>query len=115
MTYSQAVSTLHSRRSYGRNQNITAFTSSRSRLGPISHLIILVIITSMMGLVYLTQVTKTYSLGYKVDELTKKQSALNEEHAGLELESVKLQSQNRVANSAVAGNLETVTPTSYAR
>lgn len=116
MTYSQAASASSSiRKSYGRNQNTTAFASSRSRLGPISHLIILTIIISMMGLVYLTQVTKTYSLGYKVDELTKRQTALSEEHSNLELESVKLQSQTRVKNSAVAANLETVTPSSYAQ
>ena len=69
----------------------------------------------MMGLIYLTQVTKTYSLGYKVDELTKRQTVLSEEHSNLELESVKLQSQNRVKSSTVAANLETVTPSSYAQ
>jgi cell division protein FtsL len=115
MTYSQAVSSSSVRRSYGRNQNTTVFASSRSKLGPISHLIILVVIISMMGLVYLTQVTKTYSLGYRVDELTKRQTSLSEEHANLELESVKLQSQTRVKNSTVATNLETVTPSSYAQ
>jgi len=69
----------------------------------------------MMGLVYLTQVTKTYSLGYKVDALTKRQATLSEEHSNLELESVKLQSRNRIKSSVVAANLETVTPTSYAQ
>lgn len=116
MTYSQAVSSsTNIRKSYGRNQNITSFSYGRSKLGPISHLIILVVIISMMGLIYLTQVTKTYSLGYKVDDLTKRQTSLSEEHAKLELESVKLQSQARVKNSTVASNLETVTPTSYAQ
>ncbi|MEK7471689.1 MAG: cell division protein FtsL [Patescibacteria group bacterium] len=116
MTYSQAASSSSSiRRSYGRNQNTTAFASSRSRLGPISHLIILVVIISMMGLIYLTQVTKTYSLGYRVDELTKRQSTLSEEHANLELESVKLQSQTRIKDSTVAAGLESVTPSSYAQ
>lgn len=69
----------------------------------------------MMGLIYLTQVTKTYSLGYRVDELSKRQTTLSEEHANLELESVKLQSQNRVKNSTVASSLESVTPSSYAQ
>ncbi len=118
MTYSAATSTpaaVRTQRSYGRNQNTAVFTSSRAGLGPISHLIILAVIISLMGLIYLTQVTKTYALGYRVDDLTKAQAELSEEHDNLELESVKLQSIDRVKNSKVAASMESVTPSDYAQ
>lgn len=115
MTYSVATAAARQRPAYGRNQNTTYFQSNRSAIGPISHIIILVVIVSLMGLVYLTQVTKTYGLGYKVDDLTKKQTQLTTEHANLELESVKLQSIERVKNSQVAASMTTVSPTAYAQ
>lgn len=115
MTYSATTSTSRAHQSYGRNQNTAIFTSARSHIGPVSHIIILVVIISTMGLIYLTQVTKTYSLGYKVDSLSKQQTELSEEHADLELESVKLQSIERVKESKVASNLSPVTPSAYAQ
>lgn len=117
MTYSAATTNVSARaqKGYGRNQNTTIFTSSRSGIGPISHLIILAVIISLMGLIYLTQVTKTYALGYKVDDLSKRETSLNEEHANLELESVKLQSIERVKNSTAAASMTTVAPSGYAQ
>ena len=114
MTYS--VATASARKSaYGRNQNTTYFQSSRPAIGPISHIIILVVIVSLMGLIYLTQVTKTYALGYRVDDLSKRQTQLTQEHSNLELDSVKLQSIERVKSSQAAATLTTTTPSAYAQ
>lgn len=115
MTYSQATASARTRSAFGRNQNTTYFTSSRPKVGPVSNTIILVVIVSLLGLVYLTQVTKTYGLGYKLSDLTNRSKQLNDQRADLELESVKLKTISRVQKSTVAANMQTVTPSSYAR
>ncbi len=114
MTYSQATS-VRARSAFGRNQNTTSFSSSRPAVGPVSNVIILVIIVALLGLVYLTQVTKTYGLGYKLSDLTSRSKQLNDEYDGLQLESAKLKTIDRVEKSTVASAMTTVAPSGYAR
>ncbi len=76
---------------------------------------IVVVLVSFMGMLYLSQVTKTNTYGYKVSTLTQKETTLKREKADLELEAVRLQSLERVKNSQVAQNLQPVQPTAYAQ
>jgi cell division protein FtsL len=115
MTYSAATAGAQRRPAFGRNQNTTYFKSSKSNIGPVTNIIILTVIVCMMGLIYLTQVTKTYALGYRVDELSKKQDQLTTEHANLELESVKLRSIEKVKTSQASAAMVSVSPTTYAQ
>jgi hypothetical protein len=64
----------------------------------------------LLGLLYLTQVTKTNAYGYKINELQTQQTKLQSEHDDLEVASARLQSLDRAQNSSVAKNLATVTP-----
>lgn len=114
MTYSAATSTAK-RPAFGRNQNTTAFRSSKSNIGPVSNIIIITVIICLMGLIYLTQVTKTYALGYKLDELTQRKEQLTSENANLELESAKLRSIEKVKASQANATMTTVSPTVYAQ
>lgn len=113
MTYGKSI-TLSRAASYQRNRNVVGFQSSKKGFGPVSNIIILVLIMCLLGLVYLTQITKTNALGYTVNDLSTKQSQLKEEYASLELESVRLQNLERIKNSDVAKSLETTQPTAYA-
>jgi len=116
MTYSAATQVAGSKRTaFGRNQNTTSFVSNRSKIGPVSNIIVVTVVICLMGLVYLTQVTKTYALGYRVDELSKQQDRLTTEHSNLELESVKLRSIERVKNSQATATMTSVSPTMYAQ
>ena len=115
MTYSAATTSSVKRPAFGRNQNTTYFRSSKAKVGPVSNIIILVVIICLMGLIYLTQVTKTYALGYKVNDLSQRQDKLSTEHANLELESVKLRSIERVKASQASATMTSVSPTSYAQ
>lgn len=110
MTYSSALSM--SRGHYaGRNQNVVSFEAAeRRRLGPISNTIILVVLACLLGLLYLTQVTKTNTFGYQLNALQQKQTELQNEHDDLALTSARLQSLDRVQNSSAAGNLVAVAP-----
>ncbi len=109
MTYSSALSM--SRGQYaGRNQNVVSFGVRERRLGPVSNTIILIVLTSLVGLLYLTQVTKTNAYGYQINGLQEKQAQLQADHDNLELASARLQSLSRVQSSQVASAMTRVTP-----
>lgn len=95
---------------YGRNKNATAFRSQEKALGPISNTIILIVLALVLGLLYLTQVTKTNAYGYEINSLQKEQTRLNAEHDDLAVESARLQSVERVQSSDVAKGLVSVAP-----
>lgn len=109
MTYSSSLAM--SRRQFaGRNQNLTGFTSDERKLGPISNTIILIVLSCLLGLLYLTQVTKTNAYGYKINSLNKQQTQLQQEHDELEVAAARLQALDRVQNSPAAKNLVSVAP-----
>lgn len=110
MTYSSSVA-LGRQRAMGRGKNVTTFRGKEKALGPVSNTIILVVLACMLGLLYLTQVTKTNAYGYKINDLEKQQTELQTEHAELEVNSARLQALERVKNSDVAKSLVTATPT----
>lgn len=79
-------------------------------MGPISNSIVLILLACMIGLLYLTQVTKTNSYGYTINSLEQQQSELSDQRSNLEVTSARLQSLQRVAGSEVAKNLAATTP-----
>lgn len=109
MTYSSSLA-MSRQRYAGRNQNTTSFRVRDRALGPISNTILLVILACLLGLLYLTQVTKTNAFGYTIHDLQQQQTKLADEHAQLEVASARLQALERVKNSDVAKNMVTVTP-----
>lgn len=92
-------------RNMRRGQNTIRFDATKPGLGPVSHTIILAMILAIIGLLYLTQITKTSSYGYQVNELNDRKQALIEENEALTVESARLQAIERVKNSDVAKNL----------
>ena len=111
MTYSSTVS-MNRKRFAGRNQNTTNFSSTSNVLGPVSNTISLIILACLLGLLYLTQVTKTNAFSYKINTLQKQQTELKSQNSDLEVASARLQSLDRVKNSEVAKNLVSVAPVS---
>lgn len=109
MTYSSSIAA--SRRGYvRRNQNSVRFSPSARSLGPVSNSIILIILACLVGLLYLTQVTKTNSYGYSISQLQQQQTALKDQKADLEVQSARLQSLDRVAASQAAKDLVSTAP-----
>lgn len=113
MTYSSSLSV--GRKSAtsayaSRNQNGVPFRAARKAFGPISNSIILIVLACLLGLLYLTQVTKTNAYGYKVSELQDRRTELNEQRAELEVASARLQAVKRVQDSEVAKGLVSVAP-----
>lgn len=109
MTYSSSIAA--SRRGYVRkNQNSVSFASSARTLGPISNTIILIVLACLVGLLYLTQVTKTNGYGYTINNLQQQQSELKDQKANLEISAARLKSLERVSASNAAKNLVSAAP-----
>ena len=110
MTYSTSLSIGKSRFST-RGQNAVSFRNESSRLGPVSNAIVLIVLTCLIGLVYLTQVTKTNAYSYRIEDLQTKQSSLKEEQKDLELTSARLRSLDSEAVAKASAGLVSVAPT----
>jgi hypothetical protein len=98
-----------------RSQNSVSFRVQARVLGPISNTIILIVLACLLGLLYLTQVTKTNAYGYQINGLQKQQAELKSQHDDLEVASARLQSLSRVSGSDVAKNMVSVAPTATVR
>lgn len=110
MTYSSSLASGR-QQSFGRNQNTTRFRNNERTLGPISNTIMLIILACLLGLLYLTQVTKTNAYGYKVNDLQQQQDKLKNQNAELQVSAARLQALDRVKNSDVAKGMVSVAPT----
>ncbi len=110
MTYSSSLSLGKSRYS-SRGQNAVSFRNESSRLGPVSNIIVLLVLTCLIGLVYLTQITKTNAYSYQIQDLQTKHTALKEEQKDLELTAARLQSIDSKAVAEASASLVSVAPT----
>jgi hypothetical protein len=110
MTYSSSLALGRKSAVYGRNQNATVYRTQEKALGPISNTIILIVLALVLGLLYLTQVTKTNAYSYEINSLRTEQARLDAEHDDLAVASARLQSVERVQSSDVAKGLVSVAP-----
>ncbi len=113
MTYSSAALSAQRQASMRRNQNAVRYTEATGSLGPVTHTILLAVMLCVLGLIYLTQVTKTNAFGYQLNDLKERKEQLVQENQSLEVESAQLQSLERVKSSSVAASLTTPSATAY--
>lgn len=113
MTYSSSLALSRSQFS-GAGRNSVSFRAKERTLGPISNTIILIVLACLLGLLYLTQVTKTNAYGYTINSLQQQQTALKDQNENLQVASARLQSLDRTSGSAVAKNMVAVAPTATA-
>jgi len=109
MTYSSTLA-LGRQQNLSRGQNSVSFRVTDKRLGPVSNTIVLIVLACLLGLLYLTQVTKTNTYGYQLNSLQNKQSQLQQQHQDLSVASAREQSLDRVATSATAQAMTPVAP-----
>lgn len=109
MTYSNTMA-MGRQQVMQRGQNSVSFKATDTRLGPVSNTIVLIVLACLLGLLYLTQVTKTNTYGYTIHRLEKEQTALQDEHDNLSVTSARLQSVGRVQASAEAKTLVAAAP-----
>ncbi|HVI60782.1 MAG TPA: hypothetical protein VM535_01355 [Candidatus Saccharimonadales bacterium] len=114
MTYSSSLA-VNRTRFAGRNQNSVSFRVRARALGPVSNTIILIVLACLLGLLYLTQVTKTNAFGYQINSLQEQHAQLKAQHDNLEVESARLQSLSRAQNSDAAKGMVSVAPSATAK
>lgn len=98
-----------------RNRNAVDFRDRGTKLGPISNTVILIVLACLLGLLYLTQVTKTDAYGYSINKLQTTQTQLKHENEDLVLASAQMQSLDRVQASPQATAMVPVGPSGTVR
>lgn len=106
-------SQLNGDRTWRRNQNTVRFKPTK-RLGPVSHTVIVALMLAVLGLIYLTQITKTSTYGYEINDLNNEKEQLLSEQRDLEVETARLQALERVSQSGVAAQLGSPAQTDFA-
>jgi hypothetical protein len=90
--------------SWRRNQNTVRHSLSNKQFGPVAHTVVVVLLLSVMGLMYLAQINKTNAYTYPINELETKREALLNEQQQLRVEAARLGSLETLKNSTVAQN-----------
>ena len=101
--------------SWRRNQNTVRHNFSAKQFGPVAHTVVVVLLLSVMGLMYLAQINKTNAYTYPINALEAKRDALLAEQQQLKVEAARLGSLETVKNSTVAQNLTTPASTQTIR
>lgn len=84
-----------------RNQNTVAYASS-VKMGPITHTVVVALMVAVLGLIYLSQVTKSSTFGYTLQQQNETLASLVAEQQDLQIENARLQALNTIKNSNVA-------------
>lgn len=108
-SHSAAYSSRNIRRSHNRVK-----VQTQDGFGPITRTLLLVLVIGTLGLMYLTQITKTSAYGYQIDNLENRKSELIDENESLRVEAARLQSIERVRKSEFASNLTSDGDVSFA-
>lgn len=97
----------------GRNYNSVAFAPS-IKLGPVTHTVLVALMITVLGLIYLTQATRATSYDYAAQQIDSKIADLTVQKDDLEIENAKLNSLASAKNSTVASTMTQPSQTSYA-
>jgi cell division protein FtsL len=113
MSYQRTVQ-FNSRRTGGwnRNQNTTRFASN-VKLGPVTHTVLVALMITVLGLIYLTQATQATSYDYEAQAIDSKIAELTTQKTDLEVENARLTALNSVSNSSVAREMTKPASTDY--
>lgn len=112
--YNQRTQNFSSRRqqNWSRNQNTVAYVSA-IKLGPVFHTIIIALMITALGLIYLTQATRTTGYDYDMRKIDDQIAELNIQKGDLEIENARLTALETVKNSSVATTMTKPVTTSY--
>jgi len=113
MSY-QRTTQFSSRRAgnWNRNQNTTRFASP-VKLGPVTHTVLVALMITVLGLIYLTQATRATSYDYEAQKIDSKIADLTTRKTDLEVENARLTALENVQNSSVAKAMTHPTQTDY--
>lgn len=115
MSY-QRTQNFSSRRqqNWSRNQNTVAFASA-VKLGPVTHTVLIALMITVLGLIYLTQATRATSYDYATQKIDNQIAELNTQKSDLEIENARLTALETVKSSSVASTMTAPESTEYAQ
>lgn len=97
---------------WSRNQNTTRFQSA-IKLGPVAHTVLVALMIIVLGLIYVTQATRTTGYDYEAQKIDSQIAEYNEQKSELEVENARLTALETVKNSSVAKEMTTASNTQY--
>ncbi|MFZ2544631.1 MAG: hypothetical protein WAW80_01515 [Candidatus Saccharimonadales bacterium] len=100
--------------SWNRNQNTARFVPS-VKLGPVAHTVLIALMITVLGLIYLTQATRTTSFDYEAQKIDTQIAELTTKKGDLEVENARLTALESIQNSNVAKAMTSPSATDYAR
>ena len=99
---------------WSRNQNTVAFVSP-VKLGPVAHTVLVALMITVLGLIYLTQATRATSYDYEAQKVDSQIADLTTKKADLEVENARLTALETVKNSSVAREMTAPASSEFAR
>lgn len=100
--------------SWNRNQNTVSFVSG-IKLGPVSHTVLVALMVTILGLVYLTQATRATAYDYEAQTIDVQIAELETKKTDLEIENARLTALDTVRSSNVAKAMTKPVSTEYVR
>jgi cell division protein FtsL len=97
---------------WSRNQNTTRFVSS-VKLGPVAHTVLVALMITVLGLIYLTQATRATGYDYQSQKIDSQIADLNNQKSDLQIENARLTALSTVKDSSVAREMTTPASTDY--
>lgn len=98
-TYASRRSSRHSR-----NYNSVNYVSA-VKLGPVMHTVLVALMITVLGLIYLTQATKATGYDYAASEIDSQIAELSVQKSNLEVENARLTALRTIENSSVAASM----------
>ncbi len=114
---SRRSTTYASRRSperHSRNHNSVNYISA-VKLGPVTHTVIVALMITVLGLIYLTQATKAIGYDYAASDIESQIAELSVEKNNLEVENARLTALKTIENSSVAAEMSEPSSTDFVR
>ncbi len=113
MSYSSSTYIASRRQqNWSRNQNTTRFVSA-IKLGPVAHTVLVALMITVLGLIYLTQATRATGYDYESQKIDSQIAELNDQKSDLQIENARLTALETVKNSSVAREMTTASSTEY--
>jgi cell division protein FtsL len=97
---------------WSRNQNTVAYIPT-IKLGPVAHTVLVALMITVLGLIYLTQATRATGYDYATQKIDSQIAELNTQKSDLEIENARLTALETVKNSSVASTMTTPASTDY--
>lgn len=102
----------HRTSNWNRNQNTARFASN-VKLGPVTHTVLVALMITVLGLIYLTQATRATGYDYEAQAIDSKIADLTTKKTDLQVQDARLTALENVQNSNVARQMTTPSQTNY--